>query len=371
MTTVVVEVGPAAVRGPDDAPREWVSAALACIDDPLALVQDRVVDVAVLWRDVLRAAAGGAASHLVLVVPTWWPAGRAGVVGEAARGLAPQVTVLRRGSVLGDGGRAVVELAAEVAVVTRPGAGPAVVSRDDDALIAHLHPGTSVLIDTPAAVAPLSPTAAARLGRLAAVLTYGDRIGLHAAVRNAVAQPRRRKPPNRRSGAVLAGVALTAAAAGGGWAAQAVSDAPPSPAGSRLLREGRVGVSVPASWTVERVTAGPGSPRVRVAAAGGLPALHLTQADGDAASVEEVAESLRRAMGSAPPGVFVDFDPDGERAGRAAVTYLERRTDSQTWWTVLVDGTLRIAIGCQSAPEQRRLVEDVCDEAVRSAHALR
>lgn len=371
MTTVAVEVGPATVGGPEHVPCDWVSAALACVDDPLAVVEDRVVEVAVLWRDVLRAAAGGTAGHLVLVVPTWWPAGRVDVIGDAARGLAPQVSVLRRGALRAGRGSVVVELAAEVAVVTTPDAGHTVMSRDDDTLVAHLTPGTSVLIDAPDGVPPLSPAAAARLGGLAAVVTYGDRIGLNAAACNAVARPPRRGLPHRRTGAVLAGVALTAAAAGGGWVAQSVSDPLSSPGGTRLLREGRVGLSVPASWTVERVTTGPGSARIRLTGAGGLPALHLTQADGDAASVAQVAESLRQAIGSEPPGVFVDFDPAAERAGRAAVTYVERRTDSQTWWTVLVDGTLRIAIGCQSAPDQWRLIEDVCDEAVRSAHAVR
>ncbi|WP_156448557.1 type VII secretion-associated protein, partial [Mycobacterium sp. NAZ190054] len=156
-----------------------------------------------------------------------------------------------------------------------------------------------------------------------------------------------------------------------GWAAQALSDRPAAPPGTRLLVEGRVGVSVPASWTVERVTAGPGSARVRVADGGGLPALHITQADGVPATVPEVAETLWKAIESETPGVFVDFDAGGERAGRPVVTYLERRTDSQTRWSVLVDGTLRIAIGCQSAPGQQSAVEGVCDEAVRSARAVR
>ncbi|WNG88756.1 hypothetical protein C6A87_005910 [Mycobacterium sp. ITM-2016-00317] len=74
VTPVLVEVGPATVSGPGNPVLEQVSAALASIDDPLALVDDRPVEVCALWRDVLAAAAGGHADILVLVVPTWWPA---------------------------------------------------------------------------------------------------------------------------------------------------------------------------------------------------------------------------------------------------------------------------------------------------------
>jgi len=48
---VVVEVGPATIRGPNDARSEWVSAALDCIDDEMALVDDHPVSVQEVWLD--------------------------------------------------------------------------------------------------------------------------------------------------------------------------------------------------------------------------------------------------------------------------------------------------------------------------------
>ena len=172
----------------------------------------------------------------------------------------------------------------------------------------------------------------------------------------------------------MAGAAVTMAAAGGGWAAQTVVMEPSDPSGdpaTRLLTEGRVAVRVPASWNVERITAGAGSARVRVAATGGLPALHITQSTGpEGTTGAELAESLREAIESETAGVFVDFDAGGENGGRPAVRYVERRTGSETRWTVLVDGTVRIAVGCQSAPAHADLIEVACAQAVRSAHAV-
>ncbi|PRC51933.1 type VII secretion-associated protein, partial [Mycobacterium sp. ITM-2017-0098] len=81
-------------------------------------------------------------------------------------------------------------------------------------------------------------------------------------------------------------------------------------AASRLLVDGRIAVRVPASWTVERITSGSGSARVRVSAPGGAPALHITQSAGSAvATIAAVADTLRRAIDAEPAGVFVDFDP--------------------------------------------------------------
>ncbi len=50
MTAVVVEIGPGTVRGPNDVEAQWVSAALECIDDDIALVDDCPVAVADVWR---------------------------------------------------------------------------------------------------------------------------------------------------------------------------------------------------------------------------------------------------------------------------------------------------------------------------------
>ena len=59
MTACVVEVGPEAVCGPGSVSLQKVSVALECIDDRLALMDDGVIAVDDLWRDVLGAAADG------------------------------------------------------------------------------------------------------------------------------------------------------------------------------------------------------------------------------------------------------------------------------------------------------------------------
>ena len=53
------------------------------------------------------------------------------------------------------------------------------------------------------------------------------------------------------------------------------------------------------------------------------------------------------------------------------MTYVEKRAAGETRWAVFVDGTTRIAIGCQGAPADLVAVEDACLQAVRSAHVVR
>ena len=139
-----------------------------------------------------------------------------------------------------------------------------------------------------------------------------------------------------------------------------------------LLVEGRVGVMVPAQWVVQRVTSGPGSARVQVVSPTDADiAVHVTQSSlPPHQSHEQVAESLRSALRDEPDGVFVDFNPSDRRADQPVVTYREIRADHHITWVVLVDESLRIAIGCQSAPGQEEAVREVCDQAIRSAHAV-
>ena len=49
MTEVIIELGPGTVRGRNDAPPELISAALECIDDDIALFDERPVAVRDLW----------------------------------------------------------------------------------------------------------------------------------------------------------------------------------------------------------------------------------------------------------------------------------------------------------------------------------
>jgi hypothetical protein len=37
---------------------------------------------------------------------------------------------------------------------------------------------------------------------------------------------------------------------------------------------------------------------------------------------------------------------------------------------IILDGTVRIAVGCQAAPEREHDVTETCDTAVRSAHTV-
>lgn len=376
---MVVEAGPTTVRGPGSAPQQWISTALEFIDDPIALLDDQPVDVAQLWRDVLGAVAGDRADPLVLVVPAWWSQSRVDVAGHAASVVGADVVVLQRSALLaGTTDATVVELSADFAVVTAPGSESLALSRASTALMPHLETATAVLLDVPPGVPPLSDAACAGLRHIGIPVTRSTDDRLRRAATAAARRLTRdmfstsRIRPSRRMSAVFAGTALTAAAVCGGWAAQATKSQPPADPASRLVVDGGIAVRVPAHWTVERITSGTGSARVRVSAAGGTPALHITQSAGPGATtIAEVAESLRRAIDSEPDGVFVDFDPDAERGGRQAVTYVEKRASAETRWAVLVDGAVRIAIGCQGAPGDPAAVEDACLQAVRSAQVVR
>ena len=138
-----------------------------------------------------------------------------------------------------------------------------------------------------------------------------------------------------------------------------------------VLVEGRVALTVPASWLTQRVIAGPGSARVQVTSPSDPEvALHVTQSPTPGETLAGAADRLRHAIAAEPAGVFVDFNPAGISAGRPAVTYREVRAAHDVRWTVLLDGSVRISVGCQSRPGAQDAVRDACEQAVRSAHAL-
>jgi uncharacterized protein YukE len=124
---------------------------------------------------------------------------------------------------------------------------------------------------------------------------------------------------------------------------------------------------VPAKWVVERVTSGPGSARVQVISPTDADvAVHVTQSSlPPNQSHEQVAESLHNMLSQQPDGVFVDFNPSGHRAGLTVVTYRGLPPDHHITWVVPLEATLRIAIGCQSAPGHEDAVGEVCDQAIR------
>ena len=133
--------------------------------------------------------------------------------------------------------------------------------------------------------------------------------------------------------------------------------------------EGRMTARIPAHWIVERVTGGPGSRRLQISPSQdpGI-ALHLTSAYAPETTLAQAAEVLSRAITSEPPGVFVDVRPLSEVAGRTAVTYREVRPGRVISWSVVLSGSTRISIGCQSPAGRESDIRAACDEAVRSAH---
>ncbi len=392
--TVVVEVGPGAVRGPDDGMPEMVSLALECIDDDLALLDDRVVAVADLWRDVMSAAAGGSADVIAVVCPAWWSPSRIDRVRAAALTVAPDVQVLDRARLLRDSADrpvTVVEIAPEFVVVSHLSAGATAVPRrgdvvaDAEAVVAALGEPAAVLVDAAVGVVgadALGATIADRLRTANVAVTFAGKDSVRCAAtagRLAESEPpvrgsgRQRGVGARRGTAVLAGMGAAAMLCGGFAIRGATPDAPAGAIPMTLFVEGRIGVMVPSAWRAERITSGPGSSRVQVVSPSDADlVLHLTQsANVGGSTLAMAADSLSAAMDAEPEGVFVDFNPAGSRAGRQAVTYREIRPEHHVAWVVLIDGEVRIAIGCQSAPGREDLVRDVCDRAVASAHAIR
>lgn len=393
----VVEAGPGTVRElagaePAFVDAEMVAAALDGIDDPVALVDARPVCVAALWRDVLESIGGPRCRRLTVVHPSWWAATRVERVGAAAHAVADQAVLRPRSWLLARATPAgappaavVVEIAARIVVVTgiavvaepRRGEPPAV-AEAVIRVIAAMPADAPVVIDAPAGIDGAGGLAAtiadglrcggdrvvvivddARLRRLAAAGVAAD---------DECAPPA--GPARRRRWAVPVLAALGAAAV---WANP--FERGETPAADRMpttfLVDGRIAVEVPAQWPTQRVTAGPGSARVQVVSPSDPQVvLHLTQSPVADPTLSGVAESLKRAMDGEPPGVFVDFNPSGSSAGRAAVTYREVRAGHDIRWAVVVDRAVRIAVGCQSRPGGQNAIREVCDRAVRSAHVL-
>lgn len=370
----VVVVGPTVINGPRPVDADLATAALECLDDPLALIDDTAMPADEVWRDVVGRAVGGACARIVLIHPSWWAPPRVERVLAAARHWAPEV-IARRRSELSITGTATVEVAPELVLVVAGGrrqaiarAGP---TRDVvTAVVAGLTGLLRVTVDVPTGAGPLGAEIAQELRRRGVEVTVGDDATLLRAARPAPATPRTtrswRVPP--RAAAVAVSVAsvtaLTALAFGTGDEGPAIGEV-------TWLVEGRVAVEVPARWTVERITGGPGSARVQIISPEDrLTAVHVTQSRVPMAqTLEAAAESLRGALAGEPEGVFVDFAAAGERAERAAITYREVRADRHVEWTVVLDGGVRIAIGCQGAAPDSDPAQ-VCDRAVRSAHAV-
>ena len=384
MNHVVIEVGPGTIRGANDACPEWVSAALDCVDDEIALLDDRAVSVHDVWDDVMRAVGGTGVDTAVLVCPAWWPSARIDRVRRSARAIAAEVVVLERIDMLREGispETTIVEITSDVVAVTVVDTIVAVVPRreaaeDVDAIAAAIAAPVGVLVDAPVGVPGAEHLASMIADRMRAaavpVRIADDGWVLRAAEAHRPHAPRpAAKVRDRKVMAVLVGTLAAAVLCG---TVMATHDRGPraDDVPMTLLVEGRVGVMVPATWTAQRITAGPGSARVQVVSpTDEVAALQITQSVvPQSASLANTADSLHAAFAEASDGAFVDFNPSDRRADRDAVTYREVRPERHVAWTVLMDGSVRIAVGCQSAPGREDLVQQACELAIRSAHAV-
>ncbi|MEV3901453.1 type VII secretion-associated protein [Mycobacterium sp. NPDC050551] len=388
--TAVIEVGPVTVSGAHPVDDQSALAAVEFIDSDLALVDERAIPTDELSRDVLRSACGGPVQAVVLIVPTWWPRRRCHrMLGAAQWSAADAVTVTRAEVVraaVSAADPAVAEISPDFVVVT--GDDVAAVPRAEDsrrvgrAVADAVRGENAVVIDAPVGVPGAGQVASAIADSLrsngVAVLRV-DRRALRSAAANmgappsmtgtTVATPHRR---GRHGVALLGGAVLAVAGLGLAFDDRADPAEPEHHDPETLLVEGRVGVQVPALWTVDRITDGPGSARVQVESPDDpVTALLVTQAPVLPGTTREAAaETLRAALAGETPGVFTDFVPDDHRGGRPVASYREIRPGRHIDWSVFVDGGVRIGIGCQEPSDAERPIGPVCDRAVRSAHAI-
>jgi len=400
VSTHVVEVGPKMIRqlccgGDAVADDETVRAAFDSIDDPVTLVDLRPVTLDSLWRLVLGSIDCGSAERTIVVHPSWWAPKRIDVVRAAAQVLAGEVVMRPRCWLLTQSRPAtvVVEIADCFVVIS----GTAVVAetrcreleRVVEAVVTSILEMTSnadavVVIDAPSTVGGASGLAAMIAeglqprGGIGAVLVVDD-----ARLKTCVAQiiqdedssceSHVARRHHRRHWAIALAALLTVAVVGALGALVSARRGAPTDDGvpTTVLVEGRVALEVPAQWPTQRVVAGPGSARVQVTSPSDPEmSLHVTQSRVALESLSATADFLKQAIDAEPTGVFVDFNPTGNVAGRPAVTYREVRSAHDIRWAVLVDKAVRISIGCQSRRGHEDAMRQVCDLAVRSARAV-
>jgi len=392
--TTVVEVGPASVRvlggpsagEPDEA---MVSAVLDGIDDAVALFDERPVVVAELMRAVMSSILVAAPGPVVIVHPSWWSRARIDLVVQSS-GAARKVVALSRSEVVRAAGHAgtLIEIAGEFVAVAGPGLRVFGRGNIESIAAAAAEVGRSgdVLLDAPAAIPGSAQTAEQLRVALAARGRSARDVDVAAL---ADAAPSRRRVGGPVAALLAASLVLAALVLPDGRelvlpdgrelvlpdgrervATPRPEVGAPDPAAVSLV-EGRIVVAVPLHWHVERVRSGSGSRRVQV----GSPvdpdiALHITASYAPDSTLEQAAEVLGDAVADQTPGVFVGFRPAVEVAGRPAVTYREVRAGRVVDWSVVLSGSTRIGIGCQSAPDRTEVVRAVCEQAIRTAREL-
>jgi type VII secretion-associated protein (TIGR03931 family) len=405
VSTHVVEVGPRVIRqlccgGDAVADDEILRAAFESIDDPVTLVDLHPVTVDSLWRMVLGSLDCGSPECAIVVHPSWWAPARVDVVGAAAQLLAGEVVTRPRSWLLSQAcprqaqrTTVVVEIADCFVAIT----GSTVVAesrceepqRVVEAVVRSVLEMTSdvsavAVIDAPSTVAEAGGLAASiadglrASGEIGTVLVVDD-VRLKTCVAQIIhdedisCESHGAGRHYRRHWALALAVLLTVAVAGVLGVLASVRRGAPAGDGvpTTFLVEGRVALEVPAQWPTQRVVAGPGSARVQVTSPSDPEmSLHVTQSRVALESLSATADSLKQAIDAEPTGVFVDFNPTGNVAGRPAVTYREVRSAHDIRWTVLVDKAVRISIGCQSRHGHEDGMRQVCELAVRSARAV-
>ena len=382
----VVEVGPASVRvlggpsagEPDEA---MVSAVLDGIDDAVTLFDERPVVVAELMRAVMSSILVASPGPVVIVHPSWWSRARIDLVVQSS-GAARKVVALSRSEVVRAAGHAgtLIEIAGEFVAVAGPGLRVFGRGNIESIAAAAAEVGRSgdVLLDAPAAIPGSAQTAEQLRVALAARGRSARDVDVAAL---ADAAPSRRRVGGPVAALLAASLVLAAPVLPDGRelvlpdgrervATPRPEVGAPDPAAVNLV-EGRIVVAVPLHWHVERVRSGSGSRRVQV----GSPvdpdiALHITASYAPDSTLAQAAEVLGDAVADQTPGVFVGFRPAVEVAGRPAVTYREVRVGRVVDWSVVLSGSTRIGIGCQSAPDRTEVVRAVCEQAIRTAREL-
>jgi type VII secretion-associated protein (TIGR03931 family) len=403
----IIEVGPNAVRrlccgGATVADSEAERAAFEHIDDQVTLLDLRPVTVESLWRSVLAAVDCGTAEQVIVVHPSWWAPERVDVVGAAAHVLVGRTVLRSRSWLLAHAFQAksglvvlVVEIADDLVALTGAALTAQTRHRDQQAVadaVAHsvltmLSDSLDVVvIDAPRTVhgaRSLSALIARELqisdGTVAALEV--DDIGLRKLAGEIVPPEDRACATSRKAVAAdlrrglwrLALVLLVISVVVG--VGTVIRRTPPRGRDDSIrttyVVEGHVELMVPAEWPMRRVVTGPGSARVQITSPSDPEvALHVTQSRVALRSLDATAEFLKSAIDAEPAGVFVDFNPTGHSADRLAVTYREIRSSHDIRWTVWVDNSVRISIGCQSRQGHDEAVDQECEVAVRSARAL-
>jgi type VII secretion-associated protein (TIGR03931 family) len=313
---------------------------------------------------------------LIVVHPSWWPQQRVERIVDAAATIVTDIrTLSRSAAIAGETPATVVEIADDVVAITAPGEQPVVVARADDpgdiARTIETDSDATVLVDAPPGVAGAIEYARA----ISAALRQRGLVARLGRIRDVPPPAPKAEPvpaiaPRRWRAAVLAALSVIVTLGAMGIAASRTH--PPAPAIDAVnIVEGRVTLLIPPQWALTRITAGPGSRRIQ-ASSPTEPnvALHVTQSFSPGETLDRTADVLRQAVAEQPRGVFVEFNPTDRRGGRPAVTYREVRVSRDIRWTVVLDGSTRISIGCQSAPGREDTVAQACEKAIESAHEL-